>query len=137
VQDLPTDEPLHEDEGSVISYSTNPPSSGHHYPIWAEPGFYDEPADDGYLVHNLEHGYVIIWYDCSFTDDCEALQDQIIDVIVDWDGYKIIAMPRSGMDSMIALTSWGRLAFMDEFNADLIGEFIERFHNDAPEPDAP
>ena len=43
-------------------YNSDPPTSGLHYASEAEAGFYDEniythPA--GYLVHNLEHGYVI------------------------------------------------------------------------------
>ena len=46
-------------------YSSNPPTSGPHFPVWAKSGVYDRLISDGYLIHSMEHGYVVIWYDCS------------------------------------------------------------------------
>lgn len=48
-----------------VKYNSNPPTSGSHFPIWAKPGIYDRLISDGYLIHSLEHGYVILSYDCS------------------------------------------------------------------------
>ena len=48
-----------------IEYTSNPPTSGTHFPVWAKPGVYDRFLSDGYLIHSMEHGYIIIWYDCS------------------------------------------------------------------------
>ncbi|MEK7112472.1 MAG: DUF3105 domain-containing protein [Patescibacteria group bacterium] len=48
-----------------VKYSSNPPTSGKHFPVWAKPGVYDRLVSDGYLLHSMEHGYVVIWYDCS------------------------------------------------------------------------
>jgi len=48
-----------------VEYNSNPPTSGPHFPVWAKPGAYDRFISDGYLIHSMEHGYVIIWYDCS------------------------------------------------------------------------
>ena len=48
-----------------ITYSSNPPTSGPHFPVWAKKGVYDRLMSDGYLIHSLEHGYVVISYDCS------------------------------------------------------------------------
>ncbi len=48
-----------------VKYSSNPPSSGLHFPVWAKPGVYDRFISDGYFIHSMEHGYVVIWYDCS------------------------------------------------------------------------
>lgn len=48
-----------------VKYSSNPPSSGPHFAIWAKPGVYDRLISDGYFIHSMEHGYVVIWYDCS------------------------------------------------------------------------
>ena len=52
-------------------YNSDPPTSGPHYAEEARAGFFDDnnyqfPA--GYLVHNLEHGYVIFWYKCDILD---------------------------------------------------------------------
>ena len=55
----------HKPDGSKLDYKFNPPTSGDHYPSWISKGFFDEPRADGNLVHSLEHGYVIIWYDCE------------------------------------------------------------------------
>lgn len=55
----------HMQEGSKVDYKFNPPTSGNHYASWITKGFYDTPRIDGNLVHSLEHGYIIIWYNCE------------------------------------------------------------------------
>ena len=52
-----------------VDYKTIPPSSGSHFvsPVLAERRVYsvaDAPALES-LVHNLEHGYTVLWYDPS------------------------------------------------------------------------
>ena len=46
-------------------YNSNPPTSGPHLPTWVKPGVYDAPQSEGELIHSLEHGYVIISYNCG------------------------------------------------------------------------
>ncbi len=48
-----------------VKYNSDPPTSGSHFPVWAKPGVYDRLISDGYFIHSMEHGYVVIWYDCS------------------------------------------------------------------------
>lgn len=55
----------HTDDISEFVYNSNPATSGTHFPMWAKKGVYDRMISDGYLVHSLEHGYVVISYDCS------------------------------------------------------------------------
>ncbi len=55
----------HVAEGSKVDYKFNPPTSGDHYPSWIAKGFYDIPRIDGNLVHSLEHGFIVIWYNCE------------------------------------------------------------------------
>jgi hypothetical protein len=74
---------------SQVIYSTAPPAFGSH---WNEQGvapapfnrkFYtakDRPELEA-LVHNLEHGYTILWYDDSIADDADQLN--VIDGIAD------------------------------------------------------
>src|SRR3990170_7051999 len=47
------------------TYNSNPPTSGPHFETWVKPGIYTEPQHDGELIHSLEHGYVIISYNCN------------------------------------------------------------------------
>ncbi len=126
-------------------YNSDPPTSGPHAgPV--EAGFYDAAPPDENLVHNLEHGYVVIWYNCSALDEagCEALKTQIkavMDrarpVVVTTNAKKLIAVPRPTMDARLALTSWGRIDKLSSFDDMRVMEFVTRLRNQAPEPGAP
>jgi len=52
--------------GTKVDYNSNPPTSGKHYEEWVKSGIYDAPKDDRNLVHSLEHGYIIISYNCDW-----------------------------------------------------------------------
>jgi len=43
-------------------WNTDPPSNGQHYPLWAVWGFYTQPVNPRMVVHNQEHGGVILWW---------------------------------------------------------------------------
>ncbi|HEY0467498.1 MAG TPA: DUF3105 domain-containing protein [Polyangiaceae bacterium] len=49
---------------SSISYPMNPPVYGDHYPVWAAYKSYAFPVPLGFLVHNLEHGAIVLLYNC-------------------------------------------------------------------------
>jgi hypothetical protein len=122
-------------------YNSNPPSSGIHYPIDLKPGFYEENIyqyPEGYLVHNLEHGYVIFWYNCSLlsAQDCENLKTSIKDVMAESKAVKLIAYPWDKTSVPLAMTSWGRLFNMPQFDRKTALDFIHRNLNQAPEPNA-
>jgi Protein of unknown function (DUF3105) len=61
-----------------VLYETTPPSYGAHNPVPDSSGnhFYtaaDRP-DVEILVHNLEHGWTIVWYDDTIASDKDAMQ---------------------------------------------------------------
>ncbi len=126
-------------------YRTRPPASGPHYARSLQPGFYEEvvlkevPYPEGYLVHNLEHGYVIFWYDCSqLTDDaCDELKALIQSVMSERPGAKLIAFPYPGLEAPVVLTSWGRRMALPNPNAEDMRAFVAANYNRAPEPGAP
>lgn len=128
------------------AYTSDPPSSGSHYPTDASAGFYDDTAakalgqyPQGYLVHSLEHGYVIFWYNCRLLDAaaCDALTGQIQQVMQQAGQVKLIAFPWTRTDVPVAMTSWGRLLRMPTFDAGQAIRFIHAYRYHAPEPDAP
>ncbi len=45
-----------------LPWNTDPPSNGQHYPLWAVWGFYTEAVNPRMVVHNEEHGGVILWW---------------------------------------------------------------------------
>lgn len=53
------------EEFAKITFNSNPPTSGSHLPIWVKAGIYDQPQTEGELIHSLEHGYIIISYNCN------------------------------------------------------------------------
>ncbi len=55
----------HVDIGTPIQYPTNPPASGPHYPIWAAFQEFSTPVPRPYWVHSLEHGAVVLLYNCA------------------------------------------------------------------------
>lgn len=54
--------------GQESKFNSNPPTSGPHYEDWIRSGIYEEVKDDRYLVHSLEHGYVVISYNCDHRE---------------------------------------------------------------------
>lgn len=54
-----------QNEWEKFSYNSNPPTSGPHDAIWTKAGIYDTPQGDGHLIHALEHGYIVISYNCD------------------------------------------------------------------------
>jgi hypothetical protein len=123
-------------------YNSDPPTSGPHYAEEARAGLYDTnsykyPA--GYLVHNLEHGYIIFWYNCSILDDsaCAQLKTQLQTVIDDVGGRKVIAYPWPSLDVPVVATSWGRLQKFETFDTAEAIAFYRANLNNAPEPNAP
>jgi hypothetical protein len=136
----------HIPDGSLaVDYNTDPPTSGQHYDIPMPAGFYDEAPQDEHLVHSLEHGYVIAYFNCTPLADagCEELKQNLREAM----GAaglapitrtpKIIVAPRPDMENLITYTSWGRIYRTDRFDRDEFLLFAEQNRNKAPEPTAP
>lgn len=115
----------HVAEGTDIDYNSNPPTSGPHYTVQADAGIYDEAPPDGQLVHNLEHGYVIISYKPGAVSDeeLEQMRQQVLDLSKN--NPRLILTPRSSLDVPIALTSWGYLQNLEAYDP----ETVEAFYN--------
>lgn len=174
-----------------VDYNSNPPTSGPHFPVWAKPGVYDRLISDGYLIHSLEHGYIVISYDCEkpvssiqylvssayahdepakeSTDSGQllmhlkytpkageswftpqnppeveiALPDSFgtqscKDLVTKLSEFtkvaeRVIVVPRSGMDTPVAVTAWNRIMKLDNVDQKAIVNFIKAFENRGPE----
>ncbi|MBI5620514.1 DUF3105 domain-containing protein [Candidatus Gottesmanbacteria bacterium] len=53
------------EEVAKFTYNSNPPTSGPHLSMWVRAGVFDRAQREGELIHSLEHGYVIINYNCN------------------------------------------------------------------------
>ena len=70
----------HVPTGHPVDYDDAPPAFGQHWNERASPDpmarkFYtaEDRPELGTLVHNLEHGYTILWYDETVADDSDAM----------------------------------------------------------------
>jgi hypothetical protein len=144
-QEVPNLSRNHISEDTVPGpYATNPPAGGAHYPDTLPTKFYQESDvaglpkhPEGYLVHNLEHGYVIFWYNCQAPNtDCAALKQDIQSVINQEGSTKLIAFPWPSMDVPLAMTSWGRILKFTTPDVAQMKLFVQRNRYQAPEANA-
>lgn len=146
-----------------VDYADAPPSFGAHFPQWEPFGraFYgDDRPPVSHLVHNLEHGYTIAWYDETIAEDDDAMDD-LADIAQDYqdEQERFIAVPWRSSDGddfpkgmHVALTRWsadpadpadldaqrGNWLYCGGVEADAIDDFVEAFPNErSPEPGIP
>ena len=124
---------FHVATGQTVDYNTVPPTSGDH---WATPtacGFYEEGISDETIVHNLEHGNIVVSYNLTDPAQVEQLQGVIdgIDHAADWAVTRFYDQIPAGQ---VAVATWGVLDLMDGIDPDRIRTFFESyFGNLGPE----
>ncbi|ABD10124.1 hypothetical protein Francci3_0740 [Frankia casuarinae] len=121
---------------TAVTYEASPPSSGNHNPDPLPDGipFYNPNSGISVerAVHNLEHGFVIGWYDKSLpTDQVDKLRKLAADA-----GPRFIGVPwpRSTFvdNKHFVLTAWDRTQRCSTVSADVIKDFVTKHAN----PDA-
>ena len=97
---------LHMPVCSPLAYGTNPPQSGNHYPIWAAYKTYAQPFLPGFWVHNLEHGAVVLTYNCpgGCAADVARIQAFVDALPADCAGppRRIILLPDPDLDVRVS-----------------------------------
>jgi len=131
---------IEQNSPSPIAYNSTPPTSGPHYGGIAQWGIHRDPLRYEQLIHNLEDGGVIVYYQCE--ESCPDLVEQLEEVIVPYEraGSRVILLPNDpnwtignsrplhqDMEARIAVTAWQRIDKFDEFDTDRIRSFIDRY----------
>lgn len=116
-------------------YNSTPPTSGPHWPRWAADGVYDTAQPDEFLMHNLEHGYVVISYNQIAPTDLSALKALRSRIPADrFSRKKIIIRPYERIPAgSIALTAWTWLDSMQGYDEQRILRFVVAHRNQGPE----
>ena len=128
---------LHAPLCSPLTYGSNPPSSGSHYGTWAEYKTYTKPFPRGFWVHNLEHGAVVITYNCP--DGCAwdvARAQAFIDSLPADCGSgqrRIIMLPDPELDTRFAASAWGYTLKAKCFDKSAFTSFYCEHYDRAPE----
>lgn len=152
----------HVDPGTPVSYPDAPPAFGQHWSVWdsMDRKLYttsDRP-DLGELVHNLEHGFTILWYDETIADS-EAKMDDLRGIASKLQGTtdlrdKFKAVPWTSEDGKafpkgqhVAMTHWSvggagetdpaKQAGVWQYCSDVSGAALETFMQDYPYMDSP
>lgn len=116
----------HVPDGVTVEYNTVPASSGEHYNTPVRCGFYQEAIPDGRIVHNLEHGNIVVSY--NFTDP--ALVDRLEQTIGEIGAANAwgVTRPYDGIPiGTVALAAWGILDTMEGIDPDRIERFFDAY----------
>jgi Protein of unknown function (DUF3105) len=129
----------HVPEGTAITYSSSPPSSGPHFQEWANFQEFNVPLEDGFLVHSLEHGAVELLYGPGATpQDLAALRkirdsiptDPICDAAI---RVRVVIAPYAKMDVPFAAVAWGWTYKAKCLDAETMGQFAKDHYNHGTE----
>ena len=125
-------------------WSTDPPSAGGHYGLWAVWGFYRQPVNPRQVVHNEEHGAVVMWWGpkvpASTVDQLQAFYNKSSD--------GMFGTPYPSLGNKIALTAWtgdpnayyvnhnygiGHIAICPTFDEKAFAAFRDAYRGKGPE----
>ena len=145
----------HIEPGTPINYPDSPPAFGKHWgnylsgsEIKNQYAVADRPPLER-LVHSLEHGYTLLWYDETIGKDTAAMDD--LDSIAErfpvGDKFMVVPWTKDDGDAFpdsahIALTHWtgpnnqeGIWEYCGKVSGPVVQKFTEDYESDnAPEP---
>jgi len=121
-----------------VNYNTDPPSNGSHYIQPAFWDFYTTPANPIQVVHNEEHGGVILWWGDKVPD---ATVDKLR-AFYSESPNGIIGTPYAKLGTKVAITAWtapsggmgeGHAAVCPTFNDKAFAAFRDAYRGKGPE----
>jgi hypothetical protein len=115
-----------------FEYNSFPPTSGPHVPTPGAPAiwnFYTEPIRQISLIHNLEHGGMVVQYGSD-------VPGETVEQIRGWwqanpDGLVVAPLPALG--DQVALTAWTQLLSCPGYSQEAFDAFRERYLGQGPE----
>jgi hypothetical protein len=113
------------------SYEVNPPAGGPHLAAPARPGIYTGPSvpPTGALVHSLEHGAVILWYQPGLDPADLATLKSLADRFPD----DVLLVERESLPTTVAATAWHQRLLGDTVKEKPLVRFITEFRDQGPE----
>jgi hypothetical protein len=133
---------LSQDEPDDFVYNSNPPTSGPHKEMFTDQFVNPSPLPPYVQVHLLEHGNIMLQYDCTCPDVAASLAA----IAYEYDskliapnelqptpnevqmgeeqGRAVIVAPYPSMRSRVAVTAWTRLGTLTSVDKPKIESFI-------------
>ena len=112
--------------GDFVTYQTVPPTSGNHWPAPSGCGIIDAQVPDETVVHNMEHGHVVISYNLPDPEAVAALV-QVAEGLSDLDRWGIVRPYSKIAAGTVAVTAWGVLDTMEGVDAERITTFYDTY----------
>ncbi len=139
---IPNEGAAHVSVGQQVSYQTNPPASGPHWSQGgmapAAAGFYETAVEEEQWVHNLEHGYVVLLYDCRGTCPSTLLNDlqDFFDSAPPSDVFgttKMVVAAYDGLPFLLTAVAWDRQLHLETLDEATLLDFYDRHVDQGPE----
>lgn len=117
-----------EETAPAPKYNSNPPSSGLHFGRTAPWGTSAARIDDRMLVHNLEHGGIVVHYKDLADAEVDALEE-----LVDSYADGVIANPNPDIPTKVGMAAWGDVQTCAKYSTAVVKAFIKEHCNKGPE----
>ncbi|MFC7096976.1 DUF3105 domain-containing protein [Halobaculum marinum] len=135
VESFPNQGNEHVQRGTQVDYDTRPPTSGPHYAGTVQAGFYEEAQPMGDVIHTLEHGAVVAYYDPDAITETarENLQTWGRSFTGTWQSFLAMPYPYDDPETPYALTAWRHLLRMGEYDEAAVRAFCAEYLGRGPE----
>lgn len=137
---VPGEGASHLPTGQKAAYNHYPPSSGPHWnqqgvaPLaW---GYYADPVPPESWVHNLEHGGIVILYNCpAACPEMEASLQRLAGLVPDsrFGTQKVIITPDPAIDARVVALAWTRQMDLSDYDQARLLDFYKRWVDSGPE----
>jgi hypothetical protein len=126
----------HVDAGQLVTYGSNPPATGSHWPIWAKYMIHDEDVPPEVFVHNLEHGAILFLVGPNTPSDIvDALKSVYENVPVDIfclqyqssNTGRALFVTDPDLDDVVAVVAWDHVLSGNCVDSDRIMSFIQTY----------
>ena len=121
----------HLEPGQGHSYGVAFPTSGIHDRVPISPGFYTDPQRATQLVHSVEHGHIVIYYEDPGAEARDTIEAWTALFGGHWDG--VVAVPASGLGKAVVLTAWRKILTLDNFEPAAAAAFVDTYRGRGPE----
>ena len=117
--------------GQSKTYDAHFPTSGRHAPSPIAPGYYERELPSIGLVHSLEHGHIVIYYEDPGAAATQRLKGWASQFGGSWDG--VLATRSPGLGEAVVLTAWTKVLRLEKFDAAAAAAFIDAYRGRGPE----
>ncbi|MPZ86957.1 MAG: DUF3105 domain-containing protein [Nitriliruptorales bacterium] len=120
-----------------VIYPDRPTTSGPHLAVVGLTGVYDKPIDERLLVHNMEHGYVVLYYDPAADAEMVQSLKGYAQERIDGPNPKVVVAPHDAMPdgTSFASVAWNFRQLCEQFDTEVTTAFLEQHYNGEAAPE--